>query len=223
MRKTLRGDGRFARRSRQRRQGRRRAKRRRRGGAPGGAPPSASPSAAGEMRRGDAAPEAQKAATPTAWRGIYPAPPGAPLPSLSGSSSVLAHPFLPNGHSPAASTKLGRARAARTIALSAPAKRGRGTTGARAASEPWWRGRRTRRFVAVAENSYCKKKRVDMIGHHLDSCGALSPAPPPPPCCAGTADASRRRSLRKYGGRRPPMPLPRSPAIAGADDAPRTQ
>jgi hypothetical protein len=35
--------------------------------------------------------------------------------------------------------------------LSAPAKRGRGTTGAREASEPWWRGRRTRSFVVVAE------------------------------------------------------------------------
>jgi len=110
MPKTLRGDGRFARRSRQRQQGRRRAKRRHRGGAPGGAPPSASPSAAGEMRRGDAAPEAQKAATPTAWRGIYPAPPGAPLPSLLGSNS-----FLALGHSPAASTQLGRARVARTF------------------------------------------------------------------------------------------------------------
>ena len=109
MPKTLRGDGRFARRSRQRQQGRRRTKRRRRGGAPGGAPPSASPSAAGEMRRGDAAPEAQKAATPTAWRGICPAPPGAPLPSLLGSNSFLAF-----GHSPAASTQLGRARVART-------------------------------------------------------------------------------------------------------------
>jgi hypothetical protein len=110
MPETLRGDGRFAKRSRRRQQGRRRAKRRRRGGAPGGAPPSASPSAAGEMRRGDAAPEAQKVATPTAWRGICPAPPGAPLPSLLGSNSFLAF-----GHSPAASTQLGRARVARTV------------------------------------------------------------------------------------------------------------
>jgi hypothetical protein len=36
--------------------------------------------------------------------------------------------------------------------LSAPAKRGRGTTGARVASEPWWRGRWTRSFVFVAGN-----------------------------------------------------------------------
>jgi hypothetical protein len=35
---------------------------------------------------------------------------------------------------------------------SAPAKRGRGTTGARAASEPWWRGRlRGRRVVVEGE------------------------------------------------------------------------
>jgi hypothetical protein len=34
--------------------------------------------------------------------------------------------------------------------LSAPAQRGRGTTGAREASEPWWRGRRTRSFIVVA-------------------------------------------------------------------------
>src|SRR5580704_17567743 len=34
--------------------------------------------------------------------------------------------------------------------FSAPAKRGRGTTGAREASEPWWRGRRALRYVVVA-------------------------------------------------------------------------
>jgi hypothetical protein len=32
-----------------------------------------------------------------------------------------------------------------------PRQRGRGTTGAREASEPWWRGRRTRSFVVVAD------------------------------------------------------------------------
>src|SRR5580693_3974042 len=37
--------------------------------------------------------------------------------------------------------------------FSATAKRGRGTTGAREASEPWWRGRRSRSFVIVAERA----------------------------------------------------------------------
>jgi hypothetical protein len=50
-----------------------------------------------------------------------PAPPGAPLPSFFGSNS-----FLALGHSPAASTQLGRARVARTTALSAPATAGEG-------------------------------------------------------------------------------------------------
>src|SRR5580700_5043263 len=44
-------------------------------------------------------------------------------------------------------------------------------------------------------------EQANMFANHEDSCGALSPAPPPPPCFAGTADASRRRSLRKL--RRP--------------------
>src|ERR1700719_607327 len=78
----------------------------------------------------------------------------------------------------------------------------RGTTGAREASEPWWRGRRTRSFVVVAENSRSKKKRANVSLYHKDSCGALSPAPPPPPCFAGWSP---------------------SPAVAGADEelAPR--
>jgi hypothetical protein len=91
-------------------------------------------------------------------------------------------------------------RVARTgsLAPSAPAKRGRGTTGARVASEPWWRGRRSQSFVFVAEDSLREKKRANMSGHHESSCGALSPAPPPPPCFAGWSP---------------------SPAIAGADEA----
>src|SRR5580698_8018310 len=68
-----------------------------------------------------------------------------------------------------------------SVAPSAPAKRGRGTTGARVASEPWWRGRWTRSFVFVAEDSLRRKKRANMSGHHQDTCGTLSPAPPPPP------------------------------------------
>jgi hypothetical protein len=79
---TLLGDGRFARRLATE-QGRRpftahdldRASARR-GEAPGGAPPSASPSRTGNdpgaIRRGVAAPEAQKVVTPTAWRGSRP-------------------------------------------------------------------------------------------------------------------------------------------------------
>ena len=82
-----------------------------------------------------------------------------------------------------------------------PRDSGRGTTGLAKRSEPWWRGRGPRRFSFVE-----KEFRP-------------SSAPPPPPCFAGTADASRRRSLRKsMGGRRPPMaPFP---AIAVADEAP---
>ena len=81
-----------------------------------------------------------------------------------------------------------------------PRQRGRGTTGARAASEPWWRGRRKRSFVFVAEDSLRRKKRANMSEHREDSCGALSPAPPPPPCFAGWSP---------------------SPAVAGADGASR--
>jgi hypothetical protein len=40
--------------------------------------------------------------------------------------------------------------------LTAPATAGRGTTGAREASEPWWWGRRTRRFAIVAGSSRSK-------------------------------------------------------------------
>jgi hypothetical protein len=53
-----------------------------------------------------------------------------------------------------------RAARMRALAPSAPAKRGRGTTGAREASEPWRRGRLTRSFVSGAENSRRKKKRA---------------------------------------------------------------
>jgi hypothetical protein len=64
------------------------------------------------------------------------------------------------------SANLGRTCVARTRALapSAPAKRGRGTTGAREASEPWWRGRRARGFVGVAgrfSSQEDKKKRAN--------------------------------------------------------------
>src|SRR6202040_252754 len=40
-----------------------------------------------------------------------------------------------------------------------PAKRGRGTTGARVASEPWWRGRRSRSFVFVA-GQFCSQEEA---------------------------------------------------------------
>jgi hypothetical protein len=73
--------------------------------------------------------------------------------------------------------------------LSAPAKRGRGTTGAREASEPWWRGRRTRSFVVVAEglhrrrcfpnsSNVTSKLNVNARRHRL--CGVEACAPPPP-------------------------------------------
>ena len=67
--------------------------------------------------------------------------------------------------------------------LSAPAKRGRGTTGAREASEPWWRGRRTRSFVIGAESSRRRKQRAseNVWTSRQNSCDASSPAPPPPP------------------------------------------
>src|ERR1700688_2215446 len=64
-----------------------------------------------------------------------------------------ASPYFFGGQSWVASVGKPRARcAARTgaFAPSAPAKRGRWTTGVREASEPWWRGRRTRSFVVVA-------------------------------------------------------------------------
>src|ERR1700720_2359302 len=57
------------------------------------------------------------------------------------------------------------------------------------------------------------KNRANLQSAYVvDSCVASLPAPPPPPCFAGTAEASRRRSLRKV--RRPkaayaPPPLSR--------------
>src|SRR5579864_4905497 len=51
---------------------------------------------------------------------------------------------------------------------------GRGTTGARAASEPWWRGRLTRRVVVVAGQSASAPRSPCAAGV------ALSPAPLPP-------------------------------------------
>jgi hypothetical protein len=44
--------------------------------------------------------------------------------------------------------------------LSAPAIAGEGATGARKASEPWWRGRRIRRVVIVAESSRSKNQEL---------------------------------------------------------------
>ena len=72
------------------------------------------------------------------------------------------------------SAKLGCGCVARTrsLAPSAPAKRGRGTTGARAASEPWWRGRMTRRFVAVAGQCHqtsLNNLRSEMIWSNVSS------------------------------------------------------
>src|SRR5579862_555753 len=72
--------------------------------------------------------------------------------------------------------------------LPPPRQRGRGTTGARVASEPWWRGRVTRRFVVVEE-------RARMPEQVCDACVAWRPAPPPPPCF-------RLRALR-FGGLKP--------------------
>ena len=66
----------------------------------------------------------------------------------------------------------------RRSAPSAPRTAGEGATGAREASEPWWRGRVTRRFVVVEEQSVVPK----LI---CDACVSLRPAPPPPPCFAG--------------------------------------
>src|SRR5580704_4639190 len=60
-----------------------------------------------------------------------------------------------------------------------------------------------------------RSERANMSEGHRNSRAALSPAPPPPPCFAGTADASRRRYLRKV--RRPEAAYAPSPAIAGAD------
>src|ERR1700720_2061245 len=82
---------------------------------------------------------------------------------------------------------------ARTPPLSAPAKRGRGTTGAREASEPWWRGRRPRSFVVGTDGLQRRnrvvlheRKRASLMSAHDGNVGAaLSPAPPPPPLRGG--------------------------------------
>ena len=123
--------------------------------------------------------------------------------------------------------KLGRGCVAGTRALapSAPAKRGRGTTGARVASEPWWRGRWTRSFVVGAENSSARRSgRAKMFGHHENSCGALSPAPPPPPCFAvwspspAVAVADELRRVEACAPSTTPSGWSPSPAIAGAEN-----
>src|SRR5580700_436399 len=93
-----------------------------------------------------AAPEARTGGN-SRWRGAVNfqfAPSGAPPPLiLFGGETAVAFVLA---------AKLGRGCAARTRLLSAPAKRGRGTTGARVASEPWWRGRwRCRLFVVEGE------------------------------------------------------------------------
>ena len=65
------------------------------------------------------------------------------------------------------------------ISSSAPAKRGRGTTGAREASEPWWRGRMTRGRVAAARQSTSPP-----ISPQIAEV-ASRPAPLPPRCAQG--------------------------------------
>ena len=83
-----------------------------------------------------------------------------------------------NGTAPGVAGWVERSEVEVTVASSAPATAGEGTTGAREASEPWWRGRLTRRFVDVEEQARVLRKIYD-------ACVALSPAPPPPPCFAG--------------------------------------
>ena len=66
-----------------------------------------------------------------------------------------------------------------------PRKRGRGTTGARVASEPWWRGRRTRSFVVAAGSLLAQETSEHVWRSQKTLRGALVSAPPPPPCFAG--------------------------------------
>jgi hypothetical protein len=48
----------------------------------------------------------------------------------------------------------------RSLFFPPPRQRGRGTTGARKASEPWWRGRRPRRVVIVAGSPGARTRSV---------------------------------------------------------------
>ena len=82
--------------------------------------------------------------------------------------------------------KLGCGCIARTISLapSAPAKRGRKTTGARAASEPWWRGAelrcRCRRITAVELLRFTRKQtsKLDVSARRQLSCSVEASAAP---------------------------------------------
>jgi hypothetical protein len=71
--------------------------------------------------------------------------------------------------------------------FSATAKRGRGTTGAREASEPWWRGRGTRRFVvgarddsdevaSVARGRETSKLEIGVLWRRLRCVAACAPS-----------------------------------------------
>jgi len=176
----LRGDGRFAKRSRKRQQGRRRGKRRRRGGAPGGAPPPHLPPP--RERCGGGMPRPKRRRRRRRLRGAEstPAPPGAPLPSLYGSKLLAT--VRPRQQSSGAQAPRER------DLFSSPAAAGvGGPRGAR------WRGCRPRRFVAVAKNFHAgKKERASMIEHLL----------------AARAPSTTRPALRALAGG-PPPPLSR--------------
>jgi hypothetical protein len=81
---------------------------------------------------------------------------------------------------------------------------GRGTTGAREASEPWWRGRRRRSFVVGAERTQrrrClvlleRKRASSMSAHDGNIRATLSPAPPPPPLRGGPPPPLSRWRIR---------------------------
>src|SRR5258708_9421017 len=75
---------------------------------------------------------------------------------------------------------------------SAPAIAGRGTTGARAASELWWRARLTRRVRVVARQSASAPKSPCAAGE------TLSPAPLPPRFARGPPSSlTRGRKVRR--------------------------
>ena len=95
-----------------------------------------------------------------------------------------------------------------SLAPSAPAIAGEGTTGAREASEPWWRGRRTRSLVAVAGRRWKRIKNTHSCEiihraqsqystlHYRNYVAARAPstalrAVPPPPLSRGRIRSRR--------------------------------
>ena len=84
---------------------------------------------------------------PLAWRGQFFSLrlPALRLPSFYLEAKQQWLSFLPQSSDAVASRERGR------LHPPPPRWRGRGTTGARAASEPWWRGRLRRRFFVVEE------------------------------------------------------------------------